>query len=82
MDDLEARFTIQEEEYIVLMQEKAIEEQRLFDEKLVAFIRLLSAKKIQRWWRAILARRYRRKKKRGKGKGKGTYQFYINGVCI
>lgn len=68
MDELEDKFNEQEERYVVLMEEKRLEEQRLFDLKLAEFLRLRACKKIQRWWRPICEKRMRRMGKGPKGK--------------
>lgn len=56
MEELEYKFNIQQEIYLVLMEEKRLEEQRLFDLMVAEFTRLRSVKIIQRWWRGLVRR--------------------------
>lgn len=57
LDELQERFDKQEEEYIILMEEKAMEEQREFDEKFAEITRWHAAKRLQKWWRFIIFKR-------------------------
>ncbi|KAJ9596912.1 hypothetical protein L9F63_012037, partial [Diploptera punctata] len=78
MEELQEQFDVQDEEYTRLMQEKAEEEQAIFEKKMYLFICNRSARRIQRCWRAykerklahIKALRMKRKEKRGKKKKK------------
>lgn len=60
----------QEEEYLALMEEKRIEEERIHYEMAYQFLMNRSARIIQRCWRAYKERKLARKKGR-KGKKRG-----------
>lgn len=68
-DKLEEKFNEQEIIYNALMEEKQVEEDKIFNKERYEFMMNRAARRIQRWWRAILARR--KSRKRGK-KGKNT----------
>ncbi|XP_074037891.1 uncharacterized protein isoform X2 [Leptinotarsa decemlineata] len=70
MDKFEELIDEQEEEYIRLMEEKRLEEERIYNEMAYHFLMNRSARKIQRYWRAYRERRARRRGKKGKGKEK------------
>ncbi|KAL3272631.1 hypothetical protein HHI36_014097 [Cryptolaemus montrouzieri] len=69
-DDLMMKFDEQSKEYDVLMAEKEAEEQRIFEEMAIDFLRNRSARRIQRTWRAYWQRKLERRRGRRKGKDK------------
>lgn len=68
LEDLEKKIAEQKEEYNTLMEEKRIEEERIFNEMAYQFLMNRSARIIQRYWRAYWERRQTRRKGR-----KGEY---------
>lgn len=73
LEELLQKIDDQEEEYNILMEEKRIEEERIFNEMAYQFLMNRSARIIQRFWRQYRERRQARKKgKKGKGKGKDS----------
>lgn len=66
MEDLQNKIEDQEEEYDILMEEKRIEEERIFNEMAYQFLVNRAARVIQRYWRKYReTRQARRKGKRG-----------------
>ncbi|XP_044759955.1 dynein regulatory complex protein 10-like [Coccinella septempunctata] len=69
-EELLEKFNEQTKEYDILMAEKEEEEQRIFEEMAMDFLRNRSARRIQRAWRAYWQRKLERRKARKAGKGK------------
>lgn len=61
-DELMERFNEQSKEYDVLMAEKEEEEQRIFEEMALEFLKNRSARRIQRAWRAYWQRKLERRR--------------------
>lgn len=66
LEELQQKILEQEEEYNILMEEKRIEEERIFNEMAYQFLMNRSARVIQRYWRTYKeTKQARRKGKRG-----------------
>lgn len=68
MDEIQEKFDEQEKTYIICMEEKTLEEQRIFDEQFIEIMRLFAAKKIQKWWRYVIYKRTKKGKRKKKNK--------------
>lgn len=67
LEDLQNKIAEQENEYNTLMEEKRMEEERIFNEMAYQFLMNRSARIIQRYWRGYWERRQtKRKGRRGK----------------
>ncbi|CAH1116928.1 unnamed protein product [Phaedon cochleariae] len=81
-EKLEELLEEQEDEYISLMEEKRMEEERIYNEMAYHLLINRAARKIQRYWRAYRERRAKRKGKKGKGGKKSGFEFKAPRIIV